>query len=146
MSKPTVRIRQMEEEDLEGVLEIERATRGGHRAATYAPVPDSCIGGEVDNSVVAEEDGQVVGFVLGRIVRSPLELRDVAWIELIGVLPGFHRRGIGTKMVEAWTERCRKKGIKKVHIMVNWRDWWLLAFFESLDFARGELVDLQREL
>ncbi|GAF67548.1 unnamed protein product, partial [marine sediment metagenome] len=109
----TISIRAMSEEDLEGILYIEREARGSSRAATYAPVPDSCIGGEVDNSIVAEDDGRIVGFVLGRIVRSPVELSDVAWIELIGILPGYQRRGIGRRMVEAWKDRCSQKGIKK---------------------------------
>ena len=142
----TISIRGMSEEDLEGILYIEREARGSNRAATYAPVPDSCIGGEVDNSIVAEDDGRIVGFVLGRIVRSPVELSDVAWIELIGILPGYQRRGIGRRMVEAWKDRCSHKGIKKVHIMINWRDWWMLSFFESLGFSRGDLVDFQAEL
>ena len=145
-SKGTVNIREMSVEDVEGILDIEREVRGSSRSVTYAPVPDSCIGGEVDNSIVAEENGRIVGFVLGRIVRSPVELSDIAWIELIGVLPGYHRRGIGKRMVEAWKDRCRQKGIKKVHIMINWRDWWMLSFFESLGFSRGDLVDFLAEL
>jgi N-acetylglutamate synthase-like GNAT family acetyltransferase len=136
----------MKVEDLEGVLAIERETKGDGRAATYAPVPDSCIGGEMNASVVAKAGDKIVGFVLGRVVGSPTELRNVAWIELIGILPEYQRKGIGGKMVEAWKERCRKKGIKKVHVMVNWRDWWMLSFFESLGFSRGELTDLQAEL
>jgi N-acetylglutamate synthase-like GNAT family acetyltransferase len=95
---------------------------------------------------VAEAKGKIVGFVLGRVVGSPTELHDVAWIELIGILPEFQHQGIGRKMVEAWKERCRKKGIKKVHIMINWRDWWMLSFFESLGFSRGDLTDFQAEL
>lgn len=145
-AKVKVKIREMRPEDVEGILEIERATKGDKRAATYAPVPDSCIGGEMDSSVVAEAKGKIVGFVLGRVVGSPTELRDVAWIELIGVLPEYQHKGIGRKMVEFWKERCRKKGIKKVHIMLNWRDWWLLSFFESLGFSRGDLMDFQAEL
>lgn len=145
-SKGTVNIREMSVEDVEGILDIEREVRGSNRAVTYAPVPDSCIGGEVDNSIVAEENGRIVGFVLGRVVRSPVELSDIAWIELIGVLPGYHRRGIGKRMVEAWKDRCRQKGIRKVHIMINWRDWWMLSFFESLGFSRGDLVDFLAEL
>jgi len=141
-----VKIREMRVEDLEGVLAIERETKGGSRAVTYAPVPDSCIGGEMGSSVVAEVGDKIVGFVLGRVVGSPTELRDVAWIELIGILPEYQHKGIGRKMAEAWKERCSKKGIKKVHVMVNWRDWWMLAFFESLGFCRGELTDLQAEL
>lgn len=145
-TRSRVKIREMRVEDLEGVLDIERETKDDSRAATYAPVPDSCIGGEVDASVVAEAGGKIVGFVLGRVVGSPTELRSVAWIELLGILPDCQRKGIGGKMVEAWKERCRKKGIKKVHVMVNWRDWWMLSFFESLGFLRGELTDLQAEL
>ena len=112
--KGRVTIREMRPEDLEGVLEIERATKGDKRAVTYAPVPDSCIGGEVDSSVVAEAQDKIVGFVLGRVVNSPTQLRNVAWIELIGIHPDYQSQGIGKKMLEAWKERCRKKGIRKV--------------------------------
>jgi N-acetylglutamate synthase-like GNAT family acetyltransferase len=145
-AKVNVKIREMGAEDVEGILDIERVSKGDRRAATYAPVPDSCIGGELDASVVAEAKGKIVGFMLGRVVGSPTELRDVAWIELIGILPEYQHQGIGRKMVEAWKERCRKKGIKKVHIMINWRDWWMLSFFESLGFSRGDLTDFQAEL
>jgi N-acetylglutamate synthase-like GNAT family acetyltransferase len=136
----------MSGEDVEGVLAIERKVTGPNRAPTYAPVPDSCIGGEVDNSVVAEIDGEIIGFVLGRIARSPIKLLDVAWIELIGVLPEYNRQGIGRKLVDTWKEHCRQKGIKKVHVMISWRDWLMLSFFESLGFTRGELTDFEAEL
>lgn len=144
--KDKVIIREMGPEDLEGILDIERATKGDKRAATYAPVPDSCIGGEIGTSVVVEVKDKIVGFVLGRVVSSPYELRNVAWIELIGIHPEYQRQGVGRKMVEAWKEHCRKKGIKKVHIMLNWRDWRMLSFFESLGFSRGDLTDFQAEL
>ncbi len=144
--KSKVKIREMRVEDLAGVLAIERETKEDSRAVTYAPVPDSCIGGEMDASVVAEAGDKIVGFVLGRVVGSPTELRNVAWIELIGILPEYQHKGIGRKMVETWKERCHKKGIKKVHVMVNWRDWWMLSFFESQGFSRGDLTDMQAEL
>jgi N-acetylglutamate synthase-like GNAT family acetyltransferase len=146
MGDSAISIREMSEEDVEGILEIERQTKEQYRSVTYAPLPDSCIGGEVDNSIVAEDNGRIIGFVLARTVRSPVELNDVAWIELIGILPEYQRRGIGKRMVEAWKERCRQKGINKVHIMINWRDWWMQSFFESRGFSRGDLVDFQAEL
>ncbi len=145
-TKADVTIRPMSGEDLEGVLAIERKVSGPNRAITYAPVPDSCIGGEVDSSLIAESNGQVVGFILGRIARSPVQLLDVAWVELIGVLPEYARQGIGRKLVEAWKEHCRQKDIKKVHVMLNWRDWQMLSFFESTGFTRGDLTDFQAEL
>ncbi|MEE8470884.1 MAG: GNAT family N-acetyltransferase [Dehalococcoidia bacterium] len=141
-----VNIRQMSMEDVEDILSIEKKIAGKDRALTYAPVPDSCIGGEIDSSFVAEVDGRVAGFVLGRIARSPTTLLDIAWIELIGVLPEYNRQGVGKMLVESWRERCRQRGIKKVHVMVNWRDWLMLSFFESLGFTRGELTNLVYEL
>lgn len=141
-----VRVRQMAGEDVEGILAIERKVSGELRAPTYAPVPDSCIGGEVENSLVAEKDDQIVGFLLGRIARSPTALLDVAWIELIGVLPEYMHQGVGKKLVESWKEHCRRKGIKKVHAMISWRDWLMLSFFESQGFTRGDLTDFQFEL
>ncbi len=146
MSDATINIREMSEEDVEAILDIERETKGSHRSVTYAPVPDSCIGGEVGTSIVAEDDGRIIGFILARIVRSPIELSDVAWIELIGILPDYQGRGIGKRMVETWKDRCSQNGIKKVHIMINWRDWWLQSFFEPLGFSRGDLVDFQADL
>ena len=84
--------------------------------------------------------------MLGRVARSPIQLLDVAWIELIGVLPEYNRQGIGRKVVDAWKEHCRQRGIKKVHVMISWRDWLMLSFFESLGFTRGELTDFEAEL
>ena len=146
MSKAGVNIREMSAEDLEGILRIEREARGDKRASTFAPVPESCIGGEIDSSVVAEEDDQIVGFILGRTIRSPIGLSDIAWIEFIGIHPDYQRRGIGRKMVETWKEHCRQKGIKRVHIMLNGSDEWMQAFFEAQGFTRGELVDFQAEI
>ncbi len=146
MADDNVVFREMSPEDVEGILEIERASTGRHRAPTYAPVPDSTIGGEVDYSVVGEDGGRIIGFVLARVVRSSAELSDVAWIEFIGIHPDCQGRGIGRRLLEAWKDQCGRRGITKVHIMLSWRDWWLQSFFESLGFHRGELVDFQADL
>ena len=139
-------IREMSGEDVEGILDIERKVSGNQRAATYAPVPDSCIGGEVENSVVAEVNDQIIGFLLGRIARSPIQLRDIAWIELIGILPEYHKQGIGKQLIAAWVEHCRKKGIAKVHVMLNSRDQMMQPFFKSLGFSQGNLINFEMDI
>jgi ribosomal protein S18 acetylase RimI-like enzyme len=146
MGDQTMTIREMNEEDVEGVLEIERVSKGRHRAPTYAPAPDSSIGGEVENSVVAEDAGRIVGFVLARVVREPALPSNVAWIEFIGIHPDYQGQGLGKRLVEAWRDQCGRKGVKKAHIMLSWRDWWMQSFFESLGFYRGELVDFQADV
>ena len=136
-----VNIRVMTDDDIEGVLSIDRKITGSDRAVTYATIPGSYVGGELDISVVAEADGEIVGFLLGRITDSPYGHADAAWLEVIGVDPSFQRRGLGTRLVQGFTERCRQRRVRSVHILVSWHDWRLLSFLRSLRFARGEMAE-----
>ena len=144
--RPQVDIREMTEEDIEGVLAIDRKITGSNRAMTYATIPSSYVGGELDVSVVAEAGGQIVGFLFGRITDSPRGLADVALVELIGVDPGYQRQGIGTSLVQAFMEHCRHKGARSVHAMVSWHDWWLLSFLGSLGFTRGAMAEFVKPI
>lgn len=141
-----VKIRLMSAEDVEEILDIERRVQDDKRALTYAPVPDSCIGGEVENSLVAEFNKHIVGFILGRIARSPIQLRDIAWIELLGLLPQYQRQGIGMQLLSAWKDHCRNKGISKVHIMLDSRDDIMQPFFKKVGFSQGNLINYESEI
>ncbi len=143
---PQVNIRRMTEEDIEGVLAIDRKIVGSSRATTYTTAPSSYVGGELDVSVVAEAGGQIVGFLLGRITHSPYGLADAASLEMIGVDPEYRRRGIGTGLARAFNEHCKQKGVRSVRAMVSWHDWWLLSFLRSLGFSRGEMAEFTKSI
>jgi len=136
-----VNIREMTEEDIEGVLAIDRRITGSNRAMTYSSTPTSYVGGELDVSVVAEVGGDIIGFLFGRITDSSYGQADTASLELIGVDPEYQRQNIGSGMVRCFTERCQQKDVRSVHVMVSWHDWWLLSFLRSLGFARGEMAE-----
>ena len=144
--KPQVIIRQITEDDIEGVLAIDRGITGGDRALTYASAPNSYVGGELGVSVVAEADGRVVGFLLGQITDSPFGRSDTALLLLMGVDPGYRRRSIGSRLVQAFEECCRQKGVRSVHVMVSWQDWWLLSFIKSQGFSLGEIAEFMKTL
>jgi len=144
--KIEVNIREIREEDLDGVLALDRKITGKDRARTYDNVPNSYIGGEMDVSVVAEAGGEIVGFLLGRITPSPHELGDISLLQLIGVDPAFRRQGIGAKLVQAFTDRCRLKGLRSMHVMVSWHDWWLLSFLKSQGFVHGEIAEFSKPI
>ncbi|MBM4352092.1 MAG: hypothetical protein FJ106_19645, partial [Deltaproteobacteria bacterium] len=63
MAKAEVRIRPMEPEDINGILDVDRKISGAQRAITYRDLVREALGGEVDVSFVAEIDNQFVGFV-----------------------------------------------------------------------------------
>ena len=144
--KPGVDIREMTEDDIEGVLAIDRKITGSSRATTYASMPTSYVGGELDVSVVAESGGEIVGFLFGRITDSPYGQADAASLELMGVDPAYQRQSVGSGLVQAFMEGCRRKDVRSVHIMVSWHDWWLLSFLRSLGFARGEMAEFVKRI
>lgn len=137
--QPQVEIRDLSEEDIDAVLAIDQKI--SDRASTYATSPTSDIAGELDVSVVAETAGQVVGFLLGQIADSRYETADIAWLRLIGIEPDYQRRGIGSRMVAAFLERCQQKKAQSVRIMVGTNDRWMLSFVGSLGFTRAERVE-----
>ena len=134
-------IREMTEDDLDAIRALDNNIVGKERAITYSDPIEFYLGGEYAMSFVAELDGKIIGFVLGRL-RDP----DTAWLQSVAIDPEYRRKGIGNKLVEALVARCRSKGAKTLHTVVSWRDWSLLSFLSSLEFSRGEMVDLRRTL
>lgn len=136
-----VHIREMTEEDIEGVLAIDRNIVASDRVMTYATSAESDVGGELGVSLVAEVGGGIVGFLLGEITDSLYGPGDTAWIRLIGIGASYQRQSIGARLVQVFTERCRHQGIRSVHITVRLHDWTLLSFLRSLGFDRSETVE-----
>lgn len=62
-------------------------------------------------TLVAEEEGQIVGFALGRTQKSGL-----SWLSFMGVSPTHRRRGIGKRLVQKYLEESRLKGAYKVSL------------------------------
>lgn len=68
--------------------------------------------GEVLISLVATEDRQVVGHILFTLVtvESCDERWDAVGLGPMAVLPAVQRQGIGSRLVEAGLEECRRAG------------------------------------
>lgn len=144
--EPQISIRQVTEDDLPTILEIDHRITGSERAMTYASRPLGYVGGELSISMIAEIDGQIAGFLFGRLIDSPYGHADTASLEVIGVDPAYRRRGIGTRLVLAFTEHCQQEGAKSVRIVVSWHDWWYLSFLRSLGFVRGEMAEFIKSI
>jgi N-acetylglutamate synthase-like GNAT family acetyltransferase len=136
-----INIREITDEDIEAVLAIDKKIVGDQRALTYKDPIDSYLGGEYSVSFVAEVNGKIVGFALARLRDT-----DTGWLQAVGIDPEYRHQRIGAKLVEAVAARCRSRGAKTLHTVARWRDWWMLSFLSSLEFSRGEMVDLQRTL
>jgi ribosomal protein S18 acetylase RimI-like enzyme len=138
-----VNVRKMMEGDIEAVLAIDRKIIGKNRAFTYDFSP---LGGELTMSVVAEAEGRIIGFLLGQTSTSSYDATDIAMVENIGVDPAYLHHRIGTRLMQAFIECCKKRGVDSIHAMVRSQDGQLIPFLRSMDFIDGKLIELVRPL
>ena len=64
-----------------------------------------------EHALVAELDGQVIGFLLGVMVPAP---SVTGYVHLVGIHPDHRRRQVGKRLYAQFTERCRAAGMKRI--------------------------------
>lgn len=138
-TKGKVEIREITEDDLDAVLELDRKIVGKERSVTYKNPIGTYLGGDFGLSFVAVDNKKVVGFVMGQ-----LEGPGKGWIQAIAIDPDYRRQDIGAELVKALLARYKSRGIEAVHIAANWRDTGMLSFLSSLGFTRGDMIELAK--
>ena len=141
-----VKIRPMEPEDINGILEVDRKISGMDRAVTYQDLVRKGLGGEVDVSFMAEVGDQLVGFILAYLTYVREELSEACAIQIFGVDPAYQKQGIASKLIQALMEKCRTKKIKLIRVMLAERDGDLQGFFKRLGFERGRYIEYSKSL
>lgn len=140
----TVKIRNAQEGDLERIKEIDLELAGPDRALSWPlRVETHWWVNRPRLNFVAEVNGQVVGFLLGDIRGSEYGSLISGWIDVMGVSPDYQGRGIGRKLVEAFSDACSRNGAA-VRVVIRDDDARLKAFWEALNFNTGKLVIYER--
>ena len=134
-------VRRMTQDDIKKILEIDQKIVGKERAPSWPQRVSSHLETYYPAlCYVAEQEGRVVGFILGDIRGAEYGLPLSAWIDIMGVDPVHQRQGIGRKLVETFIEECRRTGLK-TRTMLREEDRRLQGFLHSLGFQRGQLVE-----
>ncbi len=118
-----VKIRRLSTTDYSAVKTIEHRILDEYRAELEKRGEQDAVQESIDSkyfkhyvskegSFVAEADGMVVGFILGKAVPFTNGVEKTVWLEQIAVLGGFRKEGIGSMLlasVEEWAKRRRMK-------------------------------------
>ena len=91
-----------------------------------------------EDALVAEEDGKVVGFLLGFIARSA---DPVGYVHLVGIDPHHRRRGVGQKLYGRFMERCRDSGARRLKAIAAVGNEGSNEFHRALGFSANEVAD-----
>jgi ribosomal protein S18 acetylase RimI-like enzyme len=158
-----LKIRVLDENDLDAVVEIDKKVLGKERRGFWKR-KIAYAGIYPRPALVAETEGKVVGFILGYVSGWEFCVPDnVGWIDTLGVDPDYQRRGIGRALFNALIELFRRsgreetpgaeasqkakvEGVDVVYTLASWTDWDLLRFYHAMGFKKGEMLDLKLEI
>ncbi len=100
-------------------------------------------------SLVAEEDGMVLGFVFAQMLHHVYNVENMLWVENMGVHPYYRRTGIGYRLLQRCIELGREKGAAAVHSAIQPDNLPSLMMHRKLGFFTDSrevaLLDLQEK-
>ena len=140
----------MKANDFEAVVAIDERVRKASRPEYYQLKFEKLVHSKdyVPTSLVAEEeDGKVVGFVMGELYIGEYGIsQEKATLDTIGVDPSHQHKGIGGKLINEFMDHLRTLGVIKISTLVDWNDSRLIHFFSANQFSPSKTINLERSL
>jgi len=90
--------------------------------------------------LVAEEDGKIVGAVMGTYDGRR------GWINHLAVCPQFQNRAIGRALLDALETRLREKGCAKINLLIEMDNQKVQPFYERVGYVRDDLIFMEKWL
>ena len=91
-----------------------------------------------DMARIVEDDGVMVGFLLGFIAKSK-QGGDVGYVHLVGIHPDHRRRGVGRLLYETFEDDCRKAGVARMKAITSLGNEGSLLFHQVLGWDTVEI-------
>lgn len=138
---PAVEIREFRLEDLPAVFELGQQLFTAERLPTlYRSWDDhelvQLFNTDAETCLVAESDGRIIGFALGRVMEKPRSAWRYGWLEWLGVDPASKRRGIATRLVNHLTDLFIAKDARIMLVDTDEDNLDALAFFRRNRFGQ----------
>ena len=150
MNESTIKIRLMKADDFDAVVGIDEKVFKASRPEYYELKFEMLFSSKdyLPASLAAEnEDGTVVGFVMGRIYVGEYGIfQEEATLDTIGVDPSCQHKGIGEQLINEFMDHLREVGVQKINTLVDWNDTKLINFFSSNQFSPSKTINLERRL
>lgn len=140
-------VRSLTELDLDGIARIAEKTRGRYEPDLWENRVTYYLRRAPEGSVVAELDGELVGFMLGDVRSGEFGIEERSgWIEVLGVDPDVAGRGVGKALADEMLRRYGAQGVTKVRTMVDRSMPEIEAFFSRLGFEPDSLRPFSKRI
>jgi len=124
-----MRIREAAEADLEQVLAIERQS-------FLHPWSEPFFSRLLREAIfmVCEEEREVVGFLVGELDSLPGQKGPSGHLLNLAVSPHYRRKGVGTRLLEAFLRLCHQAGSTNVYLEVRVGNTLAVQFYHRRGF------------
>jgi ribosomal protein S18 acetylase RimI-like enzyme len=149
MNNSTIKIRLMGVDDLAAVTRIDEKVVQASREEYYKLKFEELVQStdRLPTSLVAEEqDGRVVGFVMGELFIGQYGISREATLDTIGVDPDYQHKGIGKLLIKEYMDHLKAIGARKISTLVDSDDSRLMHFFTANQFSPSKTINLERSL
>src|SRR5690242_3191808 len=146
LARDRIPVRAMKESDLAALVAIDRRNTGSDRSGYFERKLDEALRESgVRVSLVAEQDGAVVGFIMARVDFGEFgRLEPIAVMDTIGVDPDWHDRGVGRALLSQLLVNLGTLRVERIRTDVAWRDRDLLGFLDRCGFLPAQQLCFKR--
>ena len=150
MNESTIKIRLMKADDFDAVVGIDEKVLKASRTEYYELKFEKLFNSKdyLPASLVAEEeDGSLVGFVMGELYMGEYGIfQEAATLDTIGVDPDYQNKGVGEQLINEFMDHLKNVGVQKINTLVDWNDSKLIHFFSVNQFSPSKTINLERRL
>lgn len=140
LARDRIPVRSMTERDLQALVAIDRRITGFDRSDYFRRrLAEALSGSDIRVSLVAEQDGGPVGFVMARVDLGEFgRVEPAAVLDTIGVDPDYRHRGIGRALLSQLLMNLATLRIESVRTEIDWNDRELLGYLDHCGFAPAQ--------
>jgi predicted N-acetyltransferase YhbS len=148
LARDRVPVRSMTADDLQAIIAIDRRITGRDRSGYHArKLNETMDESAVRVSLVAEDDGLPVGFIMARVDFGEFgHTEPEAVIDTIGVDPKFTHKQVGRAMMSQLLTNLRTLQVEQVRTEVAWNAFGLLAFLDTCGFVPAQRIAFRRKV
>ena len=140
-------IRDVSLNDIDGIISIDTQISGSVKPDYWREIITDYIQ-ERENRyfLVAVNDDQVVGFIMGEVRAWEFGSAPCGWVFTIGIRPDTRLGGVATRLLDSLCQAFRRAGMTKVRTMTARHEHELMAFFRSQGMMAGPYLQLEKEI
>jgi ribosomal protein S18 acetylase RimI-like enzyme len=148
LARDRIPIRSMTPQDLRALAAIDARITGRDRLRYFERrLKEALEESDVRLSLVAEQDGVPVGFIMARVDFGEFGRMDsTAVLDTLGVDPQYAGRGVGRALLSQLLSNLTSLRVERILTEVDWGNTDLLGFLADCGFAPSSRLSFAKTL